>query len=964
LQLCPLLVGVAFRARRTTLSKGQNLRPVVAEFHGRSFPHNSQLDSALLSTPSAESNASYCRDIVKPSTSEDVAKVAAARNFHSPSLTDQKAVACKAHGAEGGTTEGKIKSKDVPQEQPKMTSVCEANGVDSATEESTSTSEKTPQKQPKVTVACEVNEAEDTTGEGNSMSKEAAQKQSKGTAVCEVNGADNTTGEDTSASKEQLENELTVIEVCEAHGAEDTTEEGKSASLEALEKQTGEMEACEAHEAEDTTAEGNSASLEALEKQTREMEACEADEAEDTTEEGNSASIEAPEKQSKEIEACEAHGSEDTTEEGTSASTEALDNQHITIEACEAHAAEDTTEEGKSASKEAPEKQSKEIEACEAHGSEDTTEEGTSASTEALEKQPKEIEACEAHGAEDTTEEGKSASLEALEKQTGEMEACEAHGAGDTTEEGNSASMEALEKQPIVTEVCEAHGAEDTTEEGNSAITEALEKQPIEMEACEAHEAEGTAEEGNSASIEALDNQHIKIEACEAHGAEDTTEEGKSASKEAPKKQSKEIEAREAHGAELATEEGKSASKEAPQKQPKVINTTDVAERGLLPPIVSAQSLRHTGLADKMALPLALQHESGTVDSEGHDDDNDVHSAGRGCNHRQSTGRGAANNPYSVMPDPMLAWKAAVLRALRGAQDGAMTVTALAALVPNPEPGSSYVAHLQAYLVDRALTQWLVQDESIQALPLTLRPASSTMPAVSELVEEAPEAAAESGHQGAVHAVPPLGSENPFNNSPQFVNSNTHVDKTVTADNKDGARGGQNVSKSTRFSTVDGVMKVVAEVVDDDDDDDEVLPIGPRFIDSKKSATMSKARNRGQMTDDEAQELVALMDSCDHDDDNDVHSTDSGHTHRLSTGRGVANNAYSVMPDPMLAWKAAVLRTLRSTQDGAMTVTSLAALVPNPEPGSSYAAYLQTHLVDRELAKWVVQNESIQLTSV
>jgi hypothetical protein len=78
--------------------------------------------------------------------------------------------------------------------------------------------------------------------------------------------------------------------------------------------------------------------------------------------------------------------------------------------------------------------------------------------------------------------------------------------------------------------------------------------------------------------------------------------------------------------------------------------------------------------------------------------------------------------------------------------------------------------------------------------------------------------------------------------------------------------------------------------------------------------------------------------------------------------RAVAPMSFGALgPDPMLVWKASVLRTLRGANDCAMTVTALAALVPNMTPGTSYAEQLQTHLVDRLLAKWVIENESLQL---
>lgn len=58
-----------------------------------------------------------------------------------------------------------------------------------------------------------------------------------------------------------------------------------------------------------------------------------------------------------------------------------------------------------------------------------------------------------------------------------------------------------------------------------------------------------------------------------------------------------------------------------------------------------------------------------------------------------------------------------------------------------------------------------------------------------------------------------------------------------------------------------------------------------------------------------------------------------------------------------------VLRALRAADDSTMTIGSLAALAPIPIEGSSYSDHLHEHLIDRKLAKWVVDNESIQLTT-
>lgn len=57
-----------------------------------------------------------------------------------------------------------------------------------------------------------------------------------------------------------------------------------------------------------------------------------------------------------------------------------------------------------------------------------------------------------------------------------------------------------------------------------------------------------------------------------------------------------------------------------------------------------------------------------------------------------------------------------------------------------------------------------------------------------------------------------------------------------------------------------------------------------------------------------------------------------------------------------------VLRALRGAEDNTVTMESLEGLAPNPIPGSSYSDHLNEHLIGRGLAKWVVENESVQLT--
>jgi hypothetical protein len=152
-----------------------------------------------------------------------------------------------------------------------------------------------------------------------------------------------------------------------------------------------------------------------------------------------------------------------------------------------------------------------------------------------------------------------------------------------------------------------------------------------------------------------------------------------------------------------------------------------------------------------------------------------------------------------------------------------------------------------------------------------------------------------------------------------------------------------------------------------------------RSIRSNMSVSMGN-RNRAAVSDDEAERIVALMDAADGgggsggNDEGYGAEGEDDYAPQQPSLESVATcgaepppatgDAHVAAPDPMLAWKAEALRALRGTADGAMTVGALAALAPNPEPGSSYAAHLQTHLIDRLLARWVVEGESIQLCSI
>lgn len=68
--------------------------------------------------------------------------------------------------------------------------------------------------------------------------------------------------------------------------------------------------------------------------------------------------------------------------------------------------------------------------------------------------------------------------------------------------------------------------------------------------------------------------------------------------------------------------------------------------------------------------------------------------------------------------------------------------------------------------------------------------------------------------------------------------------------------------------------------------------------------------------------------------------------------------------DPVLVWKAAVLRALRSADEGLLTISSLSIQAPSPAPEKPYSEHVREHIVGRLLAKWVVENESIQLLPV
>lgn len=65
--------------------------------------------------------------------------------------------------------------------------------------------------------------------------------------------------------------------------------------------------------------------------------------------------------------------------------------------------------------------------------------------------------------------------------------------------------------------------------------------------------------------------------------------------------------------------------------------------------------------------------------------------------------------------------------------------------------------------------------------------------------------------------------------------------------------------------------------------------------------------------------------------------------------------------DPMMVWKADVLRALRGAEDRTMDISALFSQAPNPNPGIEYSQLVQEHLVNRLLVKWTVENETVQL---
>lgn len=68
-------------------------------------------------------------------------------------------------------------------------------------------------------------------------------------------------------------------------------------------------------------------------------------------------------------------------------------------------------------------------------------------------------------------------------------------------------------------------------------------------------------------------------------------------------------------------------------------------------------------------------------------------------------------------------------------------------------------------------------------------------------------------------------------------------------------------------------------------------------------------------------------------------------------------------PDPIMAWKAEIMRTLRAAGDKAVKVETLLGMVPHPEcaAGGEYRQQLEDHVISRNLAAWAEDGYAIQL---
>lgn len=68
-------------------------------------------------------------------------------------------------------------------------------------------------------------------------------------------------------------------------------------------------------------------------------------------------------------------------------------------------------------------------------------------------------------------------------------------------------------------------------------------------------------------------------------------------------------------------------------------------------------------------------------------------------------------------------------------------------------------------------------------------------------------------------------------------------------------------------------------------------------------------------------------------------------------------------PDPTMAWKADIMRTLRAAGEKAVKVETLLGMVPHPEcaAGGEYRTQLEEHVIGRGLAVWAEDGYAVQL---
>lgn len=153
---------------------------------------------------------------------------------------------------------------------------------------------------------------------------------------------------------------------------------------------------------------------------------------------------------------------------------------------------------------------------------------------------------------------------------------------------------------------------------------------------------------------------------------------------------------------------------------------------------------------------------------------------------------------------------------------------------------------------------------------------------------------------------------------------------------------------------VDLTAIVDAAVTSDAGNGPAPSPSGRRVVLSVKS--MRHGVRAPSLNDAEADNYVSIMDSRPASRAaSDAEESDAEVEHLPAPSRPSL-----FAPDPMMVWKASAMRNLREADDKAMTITMLNACAPNPTPGTPYRQLVQEYLVDRVLATWIVQGESVQ----